>query len=396
MSHCYFLLSRYKTVRAGHVSSFKHHPAHFPPAAVKPVGFFLRYNEGTYSIDRDAGSKPSDNVMLMDMGRILEHLLTTPEDEFRRRFLLAGRQSGANPDDPAPGMDAAYNYLMVGDSLLLRSQLDCWHPDVGIVDIKTRATFAIRMNVAEYQEHLHYKLDKVLGFDRSFEREFYDMTRAAFLKYIFQCRIGSMAGVFVAYHNTAEMFGFEFLSAKEMEFAVFQSRTLADLTFDVSCKILTEICDHVTTRFPAESLRLMLQTSSDSSGTQMSVFVERIPSTQEVLVSDSNSQLSAVAQEDLRRQIFETHNPLHLYIVKLRTAVDGKLTTGQLHLRDHHQPRVFLKIEEDVTTSKSKLAEMHMKMLQMSSLHVMPHELEEKVARQSNSNSKQRSQTNSM
>jgi hypothetical protein len=41
---------------------------------------------------------------------------------------------------------------------------------------------------------------------------FYDMSRAAFLKYSMQVRIGDMDGIFVAYHNTARIFGFQYIS----------------------------------------------------------------------------------------------------------------------------------------------------------------------------------------
>ena len=43
-------------------------------------------------------------------------------------------------------------------------------------------------------------------------RRFYDMTRSAFLKYSMQVRIGNMDGIFVAYHNTARIFGFQYIS----------------------------------------------------------------------------------------------------------------------------------------------------------------------------------------
>ena len=41
--------------------------------------------------------------------------------------------------------------------------------------------------------------------------------RAAFLKYSFQARIGNMDGIFVAYHNTARIFGFQYLPLEEMD-----------------------------------------------------------------------------------------------------------------------------------------------------------------------------------
>jgi hypothetical protein len=105
-----------------------------------------------------------------------------------------------------------------------------------------------------------YKLEHVKGNDHSFEKEFYDMIRSAFLKYIFQARIGSMSGVFVAYHNTQEMFGFEYVRLEEMEDTIFGSKQLADLTFDTSFRLLEEIFDNVTERFPNETLRITMQT----------------------------------------------------------------------------------------------------------------------------------------
>jgi hypothetical protein len=100
----------------------------------------------------------------------------------------------------------------------------------------------------------------VKGGEKSFEREFYDMIRSALLKYIFQARIGSMSGVFIAYHNTQEMFGFEFVSLEEMEQTIFGSKQLANLAFDTSFRILQQMFDTVTARFPNETLRLTMQT----------------------------------------------------------------------------------------------------------------------------------------
>ena len=68
----------------------------------------------------------------------------------------------------------------------------------------------------------------LIGSMNSYEREFYDMIRSAFLKYSFQVRIGHMNGIFVAYHNTEEIFGFEYVSIQEIDQNLFGSHSLGD------------------------------------------------------------------------------------------------------------------------------------------------------------------------
>lgn len=59
-----------------------------------------------------------------------------------------------------------------------------------------------------YIDYLDYELTKYKGKSQSFEREYYDLIRGGFLKYIMQCKIGSMDGAAIAYHNTQKVYGF--------------------------------------------------------------------------------------------------------------------------------------------------------------------------------------------
>lgn len=68
----------------------------------------------------------------------------------------------------------------------MRSQLDCVDrrlPGTGVFDIKTRAVLPIRLDLMNYNEYSGYTLKKLQGKLESFEKEYYDMIRAAFLKY---------------------------------------------------------------------------------------------------------------------------------------------------------------------------------------------------------------------
>ena len=91
----------------------------------------------------------------------------------------------------------------------MRSQIDCYHPNLPrkVFEIKTRGTLGIRMNVEHYSHFSEYKLSKYHGFYNSFEREYYDMARSAFLKYNFQTRIGKMDG----FHYSLYYFIFIFI-----------------------------------------------------------------------------------------------------------------------------------------------------------------------------------------
>jgi hypothetical protein len=95
---------------------------------------------------------------------------------------------------------------MRSGNLLLRSQIDCQGTDAEgnnvVFELKTRATSVLRYEIFNYIDYLDYEIVKYKGKHSSYEREFYDLIRGGFLKYIMQCKIGRMQGALIAYHNT--------------------------------------------------------------------------------------------------------------------------------------------------------------------------------------------------
>lgn len=89
---------------------------------------------------------------------------------------------------------------------MLRSQIDCRGIDAEgnevVFELKTRATSVLRYEIKNYIDYLDYEINKYKGKSQSYEREFYDLIRGGFLKYIMQCKIGRMSGAVIAYHNT--------------------------------------------------------------------------------------------------------------------------------------------------------------------------------------------------
>ena len=190
----------------------------FTLQAFKPTHAQLILNDGVYSIDhRVKGFRENSNV-LMEVGKVLEKFLTIPESDFTK-FML--KPDGTSNDTPKDSKDT-FHYTKVED-FLLRAQLDSYHPSLPnkIFDIKTRATHMVRMNVQEYNDSKWYLIKDFNGLHQSYERELYDIARSGMMKYCLQVRIGGMDGIFVAYHNTAEIFGFEYMPLEQMEEVMF-------------------------------------------------------------------------------------------------------------------------------------------------------------------------------
>jgi hypothetical protein len=73
-----------------------------------------------------------------------------------------------------------------------------------------------------------------------------------------QVRIGNMDGVLVAYHNTAKLFGFQYISLEEMDLALFGAKDVGWPVFDKSVALMEAICDEVAKTWPEKSIRLLI------------------------------------------------------------------------------------------------------------------------------------------
>jgi len=96
-----------------------------------------------------------------------------------------------------------------------------------------------------YLNYLDYKITKYKGLHESFEREYYDLIRGGFLKYIMQCKIGQMQGAAIAYHNTQQIFGFEYIKLEDMEKRVFGCEDFSNAIFSNSLALLEKVLDYI-------------------------------------------------------------------------------------------------------------------------------------------------------
>lgn len=84
-----------------------------------------------------------------------------------------------------------------------------------------------------------------------------------------------MDGAFIAYHNTKEIFGFEYLKTKEIERRCFGNSFFADASFVVCSKLLTNLFDLILNDLQNEQFEMCkIGFYSDSLTKKMVVFVE--------------------------------------------------------------------------------------------------------------------------
>lgn len=84
-----------------------------------------------------------------------------------------------------------------------------------------------------------------------------------------------MDGAFIAYHNTQQIFGFEYVKTTEIERRIFGSTRYADLAFMCCSKLLTCLFDEVLKALSQEDYSLLkLGIYADGSRKSITVFAE--------------------------------------------------------------------------------------------------------------------------
>ncbi|TPX61683.1 hypothetical protein PhCBS80983_g00912 [Powellomyces hirtus] len=253
LAKMYLLISHHKPIdKSSFSASFETQPSFLTSSSRAPTSVILRHVNGTYAIDSEKSNKEWN--ILQILGKSMEKMLTAAPEEFD----LCRKENSHKLTEEMKDKD--YHRFAKVEQFLLRAQIDCYHPDLPhkTFDLKTRATLAVRMNPATCKENLDYKLNLLRGDILSFEREDFDMLRSAMLKYSFQVRIGGMDGVFVCYHNTDEVFGFQYLPLTKMDQQLFGNSLFAQQAFALSVKVCQMVFDRVTKDFPGQSLRITI------------------------------------------------------------------------------------------------------------------------------------------
>lgn len=289
LSHFHFLLSGWRPINAAHTTrSFTPESMNFTRITRGPAATFLHWKDGTYAIDAD---KEFDTANILSMlGKSMEKLLTLSKEDFEKyRVTRSHELTEEERNDPE-----SFHYTTFGD-FMMRSQLDAYDgrlPGTGMFDLKTRAVVSIRMDAQDFQRGLGYEIRQRFGQWESFEREYFDMIRSAFLKYSLQVRMGRMDGIYVAFHNTQRIFGFQYISVNEMDLALHGSEdtALGDREFKLSLHLLNAVMDKATERFPGRSLRMHIETRPSEAAPFMYIFATPVTAKEIAEVQDASKE----------------------------------------------------------------------------------------------------------
>ncbi|EIW81437.1 Pet127-domain-containing protein [Coniophora puteana RWD-64-598 SS2] len=299
LSHSYFLISEDKEVDTTTLSKhFSREPQNFTPGQRMPASILLKHRDGVYTIDSDKDDDFAEKNVLTWMGTMLERFLTLKPEEYKR-LTRSAQNPDAETNDPRR---EAYRYAKSG-KMVMRSQLDCADsrlPGTGVFDLKTRAAVPVRYDIINWEEHAGYLIRSLHGPMESFEKEYYDLIRSAFLKYSFQVRIGNMDGVLVAYHNTSRIFGFQYVPLEEMEERLYGGPGRGDLVFSRTVRLVEQVLAEVTQVYPGESVRLTLEKLE---GTKtMHVWVEPVEAKEDDPARPSIVQLNIEVQNFVNQE----------------------------------------------------------------------------------------------
>lgn len=277
LTHIYYLLSNFKTPDlTGLGKNYDAKWMMYMSAYRKPTTFMLRkLSPGLYAVDGDSGIVPALNKDLTEMGVVLEALLTTDSATYTR---IIDPNTTMDKHEIEEILKGGHSHKMrkVGN-MIVRSQIDCESTtpegEKFVFEIKTRATAPIRYDVKNLHLYYDYKITHRSGITESFEREYFDLIRSILIKYYFQVKMGNMDGAFLCYHNTQEMFGFQYISINEIEKRVFGCKEFAEIVFNTTLQIHQLIMDEVLKLFPdPEMLRIGL--FSDFRKEEMVITVE--------------------------------------------------------------------------------------------------------------------------
>jgi hypothetical protein len=291
LSHFHYLISAWRKPNFKQLSgSITPDSTNFTQILRSPAAAFAHHRNGSYAIDADK-EHDVENI-LSSLGKSMEKHFLLPKEDFEKYR----RTRSHEISEEQRNAGETYHYSELGD-FLVRSQLDAYDPRLpgtGVFDIKTRAVISIRMDVVGYEKGLGYEISQLRGQWHSFEREYMDMIRAAFLKYSLQVRMGRMDGIFCAYHNTQRIFGFQYIPLSEMDVALHgtDDTKLGDDEFKASITMLNALLDRGAKRWPGRTLRLHVETR-DTVIPLMYFFVE--PVSEEFMERLQTANKSSVA-----------------------------------------------------------------------------------------------------
>jgi hypothetical protein len=329
LAHFFYKLTNFKSPHFYSLSEhYVNEPLKFMMFQRKPASISLhkiKDSLGTrYAISKNNLFDSKDEFILLKMGKYMEKIFTHSPEEFEKLYMKGGSKSQPSAEEILLKEDDYFKFVGY-DNILLRSQIDCGGKDKEgndiVFEIKTRAVAPIRYDVHGYQDYLDYEVSSLYGRHSSYEREYYDLIRGAFLKYLFQLKIGGMKGALVSYHNTQKIFGFEYISLLDMERRILGNSNFSDIIFKASLKMIEEVLDQITSDFPEPDKLLIGVYANEWKGT-LDIFVE-------IVDENSYKDYDKVKPREIIDYYYLTgYRPnVHKYTILINPILNNVITT---------------------------------------------------------------------
>ncbi|KRX00122.1 hypothetical protein PPERSA_10621 [Pseudocohnilembus persalinus] len=351
LAQLYYLFSNFRNPSFDKISSaYDNEPKKYMISQRKPITNMLRRidkDKNIYALDSDSGLFKYSNMILMDLGKVMENQYCLDPETFKKT-LMKGHI------DPDAVLDTDHHrFMRLNNNICLRAQIDCQDVDENgnpfVFEIKTRALCPMRYDLNNYLDYMDYVVNQRSGIHSSFEREYYDMIRGAFLKYTFQLKIGRMDGAFVAYHNTKEAVGFEYVKTKEIERRIFGNSTYADTAFIICSKLLTTVLNLILDDLKGEDFeQLKIGYYSCSHYKRMVIFVELFNEKTEWGSSGLIQQTNEIKDEyDYYTKYKKFENTVYKYEFHVYPYINGVLQrSNNFNLNEYDQIDVEYKFKK--------------------------------------------------
>ncbi|RKO85080.1 mitochondrial protein Pet127-domain-containing protein [Blyttiomyces helicus] len=111
-----------------------------------------------------------------------------------------------------------------------------------------------------------------------------------------------MDGIFVAYHNTQEIFGFQYISLAEMDQRLFGGTAYAEQAFALSMKVLQKTLDLAVDKFRGSDISLLAATTPG----RLEVFASPLP------------------EDSLSASVLSPTDPAYQFTHHLNSTINGK------------------------------------------------------------------------
>lgn len=144
-----------------------------------------------------------------------------------------------------------------------------------------------------------------------------------------------MDGILLAYHNTQNIFGFQYISREEMDSRIFGSSRVANKVFENCLFLFESVLDEATKKYPDQTLRLSFDTHPGSPAAIQRIFVEPVPENEENSKQDADSleEFFETSEGGEDSSVYEPFPELSLYELKTQSFINGKQLEGPLNAK---------------------------------------------------------------